>query len=76
MHLRHIARLLQAPFSTVARALSRLGLGRLRSLESKVLEQRYEWERPGELIHVDLKSLARLRKVGHRITGNRQRGRS
>ena len=29
----HIARLLQAPFSTVARALSRLGLGRLRNLD-------------------------------------------
>ncbi len=35
LHLRHIARLLQAPFFTVARALSRLGLGRLRNLESK-----------------------------------------
>ena len=29
LHLRHIARLLAAPFSTVARALNRLGLGRL-----------------------------------------------
>ena len=33
LHLRHIARLLSAPFSTVARALNRLGLGRLRNLE-------------------------------------------
>ena len=33
LHLRHIARLLAAPFSTVARALNRLGLGRLRNLE-------------------------------------------
>jgi hypothetical protein len=32
-HLRHIARLLAAPFSTVARALHRLGLSRLRNLE-------------------------------------------
>ena len=37
---------------------------------------RYEWERPGDLIHLDIKSLARLRKVGHRITGDRQQGRS
>ena len=29
LHLRHIARLLVAPFSTVARTLNRLGLGRL-----------------------------------------------
>jgi hypothetical protein len=33
LHLRHIARLLAAPFSTVARELNRLGLGRLRNLE-------------------------------------------
>jgi len=46
LHLRCIARLLQAPFSTVARALSLLGLGRLRKLEPKVPVQRYEWERP------------------------------
>jgi hypothetical protein len=32
LHLRHIARLLRAPFSTVARALSRLGLRSLRNL--------------------------------------------
>jgi len=76
LHLRHIARLLAAPFSTVARALNRLGLGRLRNLEPKPPVQRYERETPGELIHIDVKKLARFRKVGHRITGNRQQGRS
>jgi len=84
LHLRHIARLLTAPFSTVARALNRLGLGRLRNLEPKAPVQRYERQTPGDLIHTDVKKLARhcfaegfaYRKVGHRITGNRQRGRS
>jgi transposase InsO family protein len=76
LHLRHIARLVSAPFSTVARALNRLGLGRLRNLEPKPPVQRYERERPGDLIHIDVKKLARFRKVGHRITGNRQQGRS
>jgi transposase InsO family protein len=76
LHLRHIARLLAAPFSTVARALNRLGLGRLRNLEPKPPVQRYERERPGDLIHIDVKKLARFRKMGHRITGNRQQGRS
>jgi hypothetical protein len=33
LHLRHIARLLAAPFSTVARALNHLDLGRLRNLD-------------------------------------------
>jgi len=76
LHLRHIARLLHAPFSTVARALSRLDLGRLRNLEPKPPVQRYEWERPGDLLHIDVKTLARFRKFGHRITGDRQKGRS
>jgi transposase InsO family protein len=76
LHLRHIARLLAAPFSTVARVLNRLGLGRLRNLEPKPPVQRYERETPGDLIHIDVKKLARFRGVGHRITGNRQQGRS
>ena len=76
LHLRHIARLLAAPFSTVARVLNRLGLGRLRNLEPKPPVQRYEREKPGDLIHIDVKKLARFRRVGHRITGNRQQGRS
>ena len=76
LHLRHIARLLHAPFSTVARSLSRLGLGSFRNLEPKPPVQRCEWEKPGDLIHIDIKSLARFRKVGHRITGDRQQGRS
>ena len=76
LHLRHITRLLQSPFSTVARALSRLGLGRLRNLEPKPPVQRYEWDRPGDLIHIDVKAQGRFRKVGHRITGDRQQGRA
>jgi hypothetical protein len=38
--------------------------------------QRYERQTPGDLIHIDVKKLARFRKVGHRITGNWQQGRS
>lgn len=76
LYLRHIARMLGAPFSTVARALNRLGLGRLRNLEPKPPVQRYERDHPGDLIHIDVKKLARFRKVGHRITGSRQQGRS
>jgi transposase InsO family protein len=68
--------MLGAPFSTVARALNRLGLGRLRNLEPKPPVLRYERDHPGDLIHIDVKKLALFRKVGHRITGNRQQGRS
>jgi hypothetical protein len=60
----------------VARELNRLGLGRLRNLEPKPPGQRYERETPGDLINTDVKKLARVCRVGHRITGNRQQGRS
>lgn len=76
LHLRHIPRLLAVPFSTVARALNRLGLGRLRNLEPKPPVQRYEWERPGDLLQIEIKTLAHFRKVRHRITADRQKGRS
>jgi len=76
LHLRHIARLLAAPFSTVARAMNRLGLGRLCNLAPKPAVQRYERETPGGLIHIDVKKLARFRRIGHRITGNRHQARS
>ena len=35
---------------------------------------RYERERPGELIHVDIKRLGRFDRVGHRITRHRSFG--
>jgi len=61
--------------STVAGWLTRLGLGRLESLEPKPPVRRYQRERPGELLHLDIKKLGRFERVGHRITGSR-RGRS
>jgi hypothetical protein len=68
--------LLRAPFSIVAVDLSRVGLGRLHYLDPKPSVQRYEWARPVDLIHIDIKPLAKFRKAGHRITGVRQQDRS
>jgi hypothetical protein len=48
----------------------------LRNLGPKTPIQLYERQTPGDLIHIEVKKLARFRKVGHRITGNRQEGRS
>lgn len=64
------ARLGMAP-ATVARILSRAGLARLRALEPKEPPRRYERQSPGELLHLDIKKLGRIRGVGHRITGSR-----
>ncbi|WP_233133880.1 leucine zipper domain-containing protein [Synechococcus sp. BO 8801] len=68
--LHRIARLLLVPISTLARAMRRLGLSRLRNLDPKPPVQRYQWEQPGDMIHVDIKQLARFNRVGHRITGD------
>ncbi|CEJ12101.1 IS2 transposase TnpB [bacterium YEK0313] len=58
--------------STVAGWLTRMGLGRLSALDPKEPVRRYQRERPGELLHLDIKRLARFEGVGHRITGNRR----
>jgi transposase InsO family protein len=65
-----IAETLGMALSTVSGILARVGMGRLGRLG---LEQpvRYERSRAGELIHVDVKKLGRVRAVGHRVTGSR-----
>ena len=67
-----IARRLAMPLSTVGAVLRRLGLGRLAALEPKPPANRYQRERPGELVHVDTKKLGRIAGLGHRITGDRR----
>jgi transposase InsO family protein len=65
-----IARQLEMPRSTVARVLEREGLGRGQPSRAAVV--RYQRQRPGELIHLDIKKLARIVRVGHRMTGDRR----
>jgi transposase InsO family protein len=67
-----IATALQLSASTVARRVRRQGLARLGQLEPPVPVRRYEWARPGGLLHVDIKKLGRIGRVGHRITGDRR----
>jgi len=62
--------------ATVSRILKRLGLNRLAALEPAEPVRRYQREHPGELIHIDIKKLGRFNRVGHRITGDRQKGES
>jgi len=69
---RQIARRLRMPRSTVAAVLKRVGLPRLRDLKPPEPVIRYQRDRPGELLHLDIKKLARFKRVGHRITGDRR----
>jgi hypothetical protein len=48
-----------------------LGLGHLRNLKSEEIVSRYEWEQLDDLLYFDIKTLARFRKVGQRITADR-----
>jgi transposase InsO family protein len=66
-----IAETLSMPLSTVSVVLKRNGLGRRSALIPKQQQCRYERARPGELVHVDIKKLARIDGVGHRIHGDR-----
>jgi transposase InsO family protein len=69
-----IAETLGMAFSTVSLILKRVGLGRCSRLEPLEPVNRYEHQRPGELIHLDIKKLARFDRPGHRLLG-RGRGR-
>jgi transposase InsO family protein len=57
--------------ATISRVLKRLGLNKLSALESAEPVRRYERERPGELIHIDIKKLGKFDRIGHRITADR-----
>lgn len=58
--------------STVVAIQRRLGLNRLRRLEPPRPVVRYEHARPGDLVHLDVKKLGRIARVGHRIHGDRR----
>ncbi len=66
-----ITEVLGMALSTVSRWLRRIGLGRRSALAPPEPTNRHERKRPGELIHVDVKKLGRIRGIGHRISGSR-----
>jgi transposase InsO family protein len=64
-----ISEVLGMPLSTVSGVLTRIGLGKLGRLGLEPA-QRYERERPGELIHIDVKKLGRIQGgAGKRVIG-------
>jgi transposase InsO family protein len=66
-----IGLVLGLPKATVARILARHGQSRLPPLRPPEPVVRYEWKRPGDLIHLDTKKLGRIERIGHRIHGDR-----
>ena len=58
--------------SSVFRALHKLGCSRLSCFEKKEPIQRYQWEKPGQMLHLDIKRLGKIDGVGHRKSGTRQ----
>jgi transposase InsO family protein len=64
-----IAEVLQMPLSTISAILKRIGLGKRSRLEPLEPPNRYEYSRPGELLHIDVKKLARFDRPGHRVFG-------
>jgi transposase InsO family protein len=70
-----IAEVLELPLSTVSLWLKRIGLGKRSRLDPLEPPNRYERRHPGELVHVDIKKLARIstRGAGHRALGVGQR---
>jgi transposase InsO family protein len=69
-----IALCLGMALSTVSAVLGRVGLGKLSRLEPPEPPNRYERRQAGELLHVDVKKLARIPDwgAGHRAHGNRR----
>jgi transposase InsO family protein len=66
-----IARAAKLAKATVSRLLRR-HRHRLIELSPPPPIQRYEHAHPGDLLHFDIKQLARIARTGHRITGDRQ----
>src|SRR5713101_7060851 len=69
--VRQIAKVVGVSASTAARVCRAVGLSRLKQLDAPPPPIRYERERPGELLHVDIKRLGRFDRPGHRVTRRR-----
>jgi transposase InsO family protein len=69
-----IAAYLGLAYSTVCRTLKKHGINRKRDIFPPAKPHRYERKSPGELIHIDIKKLAKINGVGHRIHGDRTQG--
>lgn len=70
--MRQIALETNLSITTVRRILTAAGMNRLKYLDPAPPARRYEHPAPGMMLHIDAKKLARIERVGHRITGDRR----
>jgi transposase InsO family protein len=68
-----ISQTLAMPLSTVSVVLRRVGLGKISRLAPLEPANRYQRRHPGELVHIDIKKLAKIDGAGHRLLGDRRR---
>jgi transposase InsO family protein len=66
-----LAGVLRIGRSTIWKVLRRHGISRQLRGERQSY-RRYEWSRPGALLHIDVKRLARFEHPGHAVTGQRR----
>lgn len=71
-----IAAKLQLSPATVSRILKPRGLSLLSAIEPRQPRPRYEREKPGEILHLDIKKLGKFNKTGHRFTNHMTGSRS
>jgi transposase InsO family protein len=71
---RQISQQLGISKATVHRVLDRRGLNHLTAIELPTATVRYEHDTSGALVHLDIKKLGCIGRVGHRIHGDRRRG--
>jgi transposase InsO family protein len=63
-----LAGICQRRRSTIHKVLRRNGISR-RPAAPRQSYRRYEWSRPGALLHVDMAKLGRFQRPGHRVRG-------
>jgi transposase len=64
-----LAEVFEMPLSTTSAVLRRVGLGKRSRLEPPEPPNRYERSSPGDLVHIDVKKLARFHRPGHKLLG-------
>ncbi|MCU1204324.1 IS481 family transposase [Stenotrophomonas maltophilia] len=67
-----ISKALGVAHSTISRLMRRRGLNRLCLLDPPKKAVRYEYDSPGDLLHLDIKKLGNFHRPGHRVDPNRR----